>query len=396
MMSGVVREIPKVSGQVALARAMHDHEGLTRVELARDLGLPSGFVAEVIARLTALELLTERPVPPTGARGRPTTSLHPHPHGPLVAVAAIAHETWQVAAVQMGGSRIESVTRAHHRDRTAVLMAVAAQLEAVSRRYRDRIRAVAVSVPGTVSGTLLAQAANLGWHQVDLSVLWSERHAGFPFVPGNDATFAGVAEWRRGAAVGAGTALHLFMDAGVGGAIGEGGRPVLGATGMAGEFGHMPFGEVTRRCRCGATGCWNTSLDGVALARALHQAVPADEVSYTRRIIGAARDGQPDELLAVQGVARCFGRGAAGLVNALDPDVVTIGGVGRDLLVVAGEQAAEAYREGLMRFRTSPPPLLTPARFGDDAPLVGAAETAFSAVLTDEGLQAWSERRPLV
>jgi hypothetical protein len=34
--------------------------------------------------------------------------------------------------------------------------------------------------------------------------------------------------------------------------------------------------------------------------------------------------------------------------------------------------------------------LLLPARFGDDAPLVGALDEAFSAVLTDEGLRAWS------
>jgi len=33
------------------------------------------------------------------------------------------------------------------------------------------------------------------------------------------------------------------------------------------------------------------------------------------------------------------------------------------------------------------------AHFGDDAPLIGAIEEAFAAVLTDDGLRAWSSCR---
>jgi hypothetical protein len=62
-------------------------------------------------------------------------------------------------------------------------------------------------------------------------------------------------------------------------------------------------------------------------------------------------------------------------------------------LDIAADQVYPGYLAGLMQFRrTSPPPLL-PAHFGGDAPLVGAIEEAFSAVLTDEGLRAWSSNR---
>jgi hypothetical protein len=46
-----------------------------------------------------------------------------------------------------------------------------------------------------------------------------------------------------------------------------------------------------------------------------------------------------------------------------------------------------------MHFRLSAPPPLVPAHFGDDAPLVGAAEEAFSAFLTEGGLRSWLPRR---
>ena len=153
---------------------------------------------------------------------------------PLVAVAAIAHETWRVAAVQLGGTVIATTEQTHHRGEREVLTAVAAALGSVHRRLGQRIQAVAIAVPGTVAGHRLVHAPNLGWHDVNLSVLWPRYGPGeseHSFITGNDATFSAIAESRRGAAAGAGTMLHLYMDAGVGGAIIEGGRAVPGAGG---------------------------------------------------------------------------------------------------------------------------------------------------------------------
>jgi predicted NBD/HSP70 family sugar kinase len=109
-------------------------------------------------------------------------------------------------------------------------------------------------------------------------------------------------------------------------------------------------------------------------------------------VISAAQVGGNEELDAVRAIGRSVGRGAAGLVNAFDPSVVTIGGLGRDILAVAGEEVTSAYRAGLMQFRTAPPPPILPAHFVDDAPLVGAAEDAFSTFLSDDGLLAWTIR----
>src|ERR1700722_1551206 len=288
-----------MSSQAELLAAVHDQPGIARTLAARQLSMPSGFAAEQTARLAASNPLAERPAPPTGSRGRPTTSLYPHPRGPLVAVAAIAHETWRVAAVQLGGTVIASTEQGHRRGEPEVLTAVAAELSSLRRRFGARIQAVAVAVPGTVTGRRLVHAPNLGWHEVDLSALWPHSSPGesvHSFIAGNAATFAAIAESRRGAAIGAGTMLHLYMDAGIGGAIIEGGRAVLGAGGMAGEFGHMPFSDPALHCRCGAYGCWNTSLDGPALARARRDPPPYDEVSYVLGVLAAGRDGQPEAL----------------------------------------------------------------------------------------------------
>jgi predicted NBD/HSP70 family sugar kinase len=392
---GTMRWSPRMSRQAALLSLVHERPGITRAAVARELSMPSGYAAETVARLVASSLLTEQPVAATGHRGRPTASLHPHPRGPLVAVAAIAHENWRVDAVQVGGTSVASTEHAHRRHQRDVLRAVATELDALGQRFGRRIQAVAVSVPGTVVGTRLVQAPNLGWHDVDLSVLWPRYDPDGPvhaFIAGNDATFAAIAESRRGAAMGAGTMVHVYLDAGVGGAIVTAGRALPGADGMAGEFGHMPFGDPSLPCRCGASGCWNTSMDGQALARAMGDPLPGDEVSYARAVLSDAQNGREQALAAVGGLATALGRGCAGLVNALDPHVVTVGGLGRDVLGVAGEQAASAYLRGMMAFRVSPPPRLMPAHFATEAPLVGAAEEAFAGVLGDEGVERWSSR----
>ena len=187
-------------------------------------------------------------------------------------------------------------------------------------------------------------APNLGWHDVDLSALWPRYDQDVPLIAGNDATFAAIAESRHGVGSGAGTMVYLHIESGIGGAIVVGDRVVLGATGTAGEFGHMPFGDPGQRCRCGAMGCWNTSVDGYALARAQHDSPPADEVSYIRRMLAATRAREPEATGAVQAAARSLGRGAAGLVNALDPHLITVGGLGTGSLTSRGDSSSPPTR----------------------------------------------------
>ena len=172
-------ELRRATGLVAVLRAVHERPGIERAAVARETGMTSGFVTETVARLRALDLVTERPAPPTGGRGRPTTTIHPHPRGPLVVAAAVGHETWKLAVTQLGGTELVRADRAHRRDPDQVLDELGAALRSVRGRYRRRIRSVAVSVPGTVVDNHLAQAANLGWEDIDLGVLWPAR-AGRP------------------------------------------------------------------------------------------------------------------------------------------------------------------------------------------------------------------------
>jgi predicted NBD/HSP70 family sugar kinase len=364
-----------------LLRAVHANPGLTRADASRLIGIGTGAATELVARLAAAELIAEQPALRSGGRGRPTTVLGPHPSGPLVAAASITHESWRVDVVELGGTAVATAAGEHdERGRgDEVVRAIGAVVSRFRRRLGPRIQGFGIAAPGIITQGRLLEASTLDWYDVDLSRAWPKAQV---FVVGNDATLAALAESSRGAAVGASVALHLRVDAGLGGAVVDAGRMLVGAGGVGGEFGHMPFGDRSVRCPCGALGCWGTELDGSALARLLDHPMPRDPVAYARRIIRLAEtSGHPQETQAVRTVAAALGRGMAGLVNGLDPDLVTLGGLGVDLLTAAPASIDEAYRAGLMTFRRADPPPVIAAALGEDGPIAGAAEETWTRLL---------------
>ncbi len=130
---------PTRAGEVLAA--VHRRPGISRSELAAELGLSSGMASDLVARLAGDRLLSEGEPAARGTRGRPTRTLWPHPEGPLVAVAAIAHEDWRVEAIALGGEVVTQLRDRHDRDAGRVLAAVAGGAgRGLGRAWRARAR----------------------------------------------------------------------------------------------------------------------------------------------------------------------------------------------------------------------------------------------------------------
>lgn len=373
---------------IALARS---EPGITRAAAAQRLRMSSGGAADLVARLRRAHLLDETPAPAQG-RGRPTTVLCPHPEGPLVLAVDLRPADWRLAHAGLDGiPHVVARGRQGRAGHARVLDDIATAIAEEYRRLAGRVRAVSISVAGTLSDSRLVQFTTRGWRDVDLTTLTARLPptARLSLVLGNDATLAGLAEARTGAARDAGTALHLIVLVGLGGTLVVDGEPVTGSRGAAGEYGHIPFGDPNLECPCGARGCWDLTIDGRALARHLGAAAPADAVSFAHDLL---RENAPGSRQAFDAVATSLGRGIAGLVNLHDPEIVTLGGLAPPLRRAAPEAFDAAYRDGLMTFRKSAAPPVRDGLLGDDAPLHGAAALALDRVTSESALADWARR----
>jgi len=381
-------------GAAQLVDVVRSEPGITRAAAAQRLGIASGGATELVARMRQARLLDETPAPAQG-RGRPTTVLGPHADGPLVLAADLRATDWRLALAGIDGVP-EVVAEERYADKqlAPALSQIADAIGKIYRRKAKRLRAIAVSVAGTTSGAKLVQFTSRGWNDVDLSALAAKipDRAGVRLLVGNDATLAGLAEVRSGAAHSATTALYLIVVQGVGGVLVVNGEPLTGAHGAAGEYGHIPFGDQALVCQCGARGCWDLTVDGRALARLRGDAPPDDPVRYVHDLVARPeRDAATRKAFEV--VAASLGRGIGGLVNLHDPEVVTLGGVAAQLRAAAPDEFDAAYKGGLMAFRKNFPPPVRDAEHGEDGPLYGAVALALDHITTPAGLADWVERQ---
>lgn len=395
----VVRRTPHraralhLNGQVLVLREVHAGRVRTRADLTHRHGISRGSACELTARLRATNLLDEQPEATSGRRGRPTTVLAPHPCGPLVCAVDIGYTEWQVAAVELGGTVVEQ-RGGRHADRAVetVLGSAATAVHGLVERYGDRVAVISVSVPATVRDGRVAQASTLHWGDVDVAGFFADLDR--PVLLANDATLAGLAESRRGAATEAAVSLHLWIHVGVGGVLMVDGTPQTGVSGAGGEFGHLPFGQPDLACPCGARGCWDLEVDGRAMARRLGLPQPADPYGLARSVLADARAGDPKAVAAVDQIAAAVGRGTGALVNALDPELVTLFDLGVDLLEVSGDALMAAYTDALMTYRRAAPPAVLASAVAGPASLIGAAEHGFDRLLSEYGLDEWQQRLP--
>ncbi len=239
----------------------------------------------------------------------------------------------------------------------------------------------------------------VSWHGVPIVRRLTERFGGRAFLM-NDANACALAEWRFGAGRGAHHLIFLTCGTGMGAGLILNGRLYEGATGDAGEIGHVrlradgPIGYG----KAGSVEGW-TSGGGIArlakmrLARAERPPpswCPPGVTLTTRLLADAARQGDPlsRDILAEAGAA--LGETLALLIDVFNPERIVIGGLYprcEDLLGPAMRAALE--REALPGPRAAC--AIVPAALGETIGSHGAIAAALHGLTTPEaGDRAWS------
>lgn len=291
------------------------------------------------------------------------------------------------AAEQRGRAKLKTPLSGDH---LAVLDVVEASVREACEQADvtvEEVDAVGVGSPGVVIDGTVGGAANVpGFSErFSLGDMLHDRLQR-PIRVANDVTAAAVGEHREGAGKGLDDVLVVFAGTGVGAGLVLDGRPYEGASGGAGEFGHMVVVLDGAVCPCGRRGC----IEAYAGRRAMEQAAERARLKGAGTILfdvmerkgkhrptsGVFRDAleEGDQLVADllhEGIA-ALAAGIASAVNLLDVEAVVVGGGLADKLGDWFHIRLEAAMRPHL-FLQPPEVRMLPATLGDEAGALGAA-----------------------
>lgn len=380
-----------------LLRYVHVHGPTPRSELTTVLGLNRSTIGDLTGELVAAGLLREEAGRAEGDRrtassgGRPSHVVLPESHRVQVLAADVGVTHLTVARIGLGGVVLDRRDRTYRRgarrqrDVTATIAKVGAELLGGIERGAVVVGA-GVAVPGMVRRRdgQVRQAPNLGWRDAPVGTVLAQAF-GLPVAVGNDADLGMRAEHVRGAAAGVDDAVYLSGHSGIGAGIIAGGLPLGGRAGYAGEVGHIVVNPGGLPCHCGSRGCWETECGEDRLFELAGRA-QGGGLAGVRGVVAAAAAGDAGARAALEHVAGWLGRGTANVVNVLNPEVVILGGALEEVLAATGDTVRAAFATAALSAPLEQVRIVTP-HLGPDSTLVGAAELAFDALLSDPLLE---------
>jgi glucokinase len=271
--------------------------------------------------------------------------------------------------------------------RDELLVALTAAVDALRAEVGGPASAVGVGIPGLVDPSGVLQfAPHLPGIVGEPIADGLAARIGMPVVADNDANCAALAEHRAGAAEGVHDALIVTLGTGIGTGIIVGGRLLEGASGFAGEAGHMVVDADGPPCPCGRRGCWERFASGSGLSRLARDAAVAGRIDGVVDLAGgdaelvrgehvtaAARAGDRAALAVVGELAEWIARGLGNLANILDPGVIVLGGgvMGAADLLLGPVRVA--FAERVMAAERRPAIPIVAATLGERAGAIGAA-----------------------
>ena len=389
-----------------ILNALHNFAPISRSGLAKKTGLNKATITSLIRELTTANFIRELEVIPSENVGRPATGLGLDPQAGCIISIDIGVDYISAIVTDFTAEVIwrqdAKTTRFMHKD--AILersIEIAEEAYGFCLNQPGHIFGISWSVPGLVdvaSGTLLF-APNLGWNDVPFSNLVDSKF-NIPVYVDNEAKLAALGEAYFGTAQGHDNVLYVSSGVGIGGGIVINGQVLSGASGFAGEFGHITMDPDGLPCKCGNNGCWETLASQRALFRRIRDAVDANKNTALWSvtdgdlarltvpiIVKAAQDGDRVAIDALKKTGRWLGIGIANLINTFNPHRVVFGGIlslAHEFLLP--EMQAEVNERSLKWAREYCEIVI--AEYGADASIMGGVAAVYRATMSQ--LLTWT------
>lgn len=204
---------------------------------------------------------------------------------------------------------------------------------------KDEISSIGVGAAGQIDrkNGILVGAPNLDCYDLNIKEIL-QQHFNLPVYLGNDVEIATIGEQKFGAGKGCDDFVCVFVGTGVGSAIVKNGKIITGATGTAGEIGHIIVDLNGRQCACGAHGCLEAYASRSAIERRIEGALKKGRQSCILDYLETGKSitssmiqksiEREDELVlqCVTEASEYLSGGIASIINFINPKLIILGG----------------------------------------------------------------------
>jgi len=252
--------------------------------------------------------------------------------------------------------------------------AVGIGIPGLVNRDTDRVL-VSSDLPSIVSGDVHSQLKQATGLRVELE---------------NDANAAAYGEFKVGVGGNHGNMFYITIGEGIGGALIVNGGLWIGASGCAGEIGHITIDTEGIECICGNSGCLETVASAPNIVRRAKERLDRDSTSSLSRLAmkeaftaddmaREATNGDDFSAMMIERTGKYIGTAVASVINLLSIELIVLGGG----VMEAGEIILKPIIEEARRRAFQPcfdATKIVAATLGADAVGIGAALLARDAV----------------
>jgi glucokinase len=266
-----------------------------------------------------------------------------------------------------------------------------AQVVSDLRKIKSDVATVGIAIPGLVNRQIDRVVVSRDLPSTVRDDLHSEfmKATGLRVELENDANAAAYGEYKVGAGRGSRDMFYITIGEGIGGAIILDGKLWTGASGFAGEVGHITIDTEGIECECGNTGCLETVASAPNIVRRANERLHRDGTSSLSKlainkdftaddIAHEASNGDDFSLMMIERTGKFIGTGVASVLNLLNIERVVLGGGVMD----AGDLILNPIIEEAKRRAFQPcfdATQIVAATLGPDAVSIGAAMLARDA-----------------
>lgn len=247
------------------------------------------------------------------------------------------------------------------------------------------IKAVGIGCPGSIDSEkgICEYANNLNMYHAEIASEF-RKYIDIPVTLENDANAAALGEYEINAK-GSKSFVFVTLGTGVGGGIIINGEIFRGFNGVGAELGHIVIDVDGEQCTCGRKGCWEAYASATALINQtktameenpesiMHELAAAEGKVSGRTAFDAMRRNDSAGIKVVDQYIKYVACGITNLVNALQPEIICIGGG----ICNEGETLLRPIRRYVEAERYSVyskvQTLVVKATLGNDAGIIGAA-----------------------